>query len=157
MRKRGVKKMLKNAKRNMTPLRQMRAGGNKANRRRRKAYDRVERAIRREDKRRLEENRQLLKEIDAYEPLNDLERKNLPGLRAQVAETVRIAEAREARRVAMRGQTEKLRRVLNKLNSRKPKTWQEAAEPLDYLRGIMETWTAATHILGETVLGKSPE
>ena len=133
MRKRGVKKMVQNAKKNMRPIRQMRTGGSKSARRRLKAYNRVGRAFRREDKRKLAERRQLLIDIDTYEPQTDAEREGLPGLREHVLETIRMAEAKAARYVAVQKQHAEMSRILRKLQTHKPTSWEDAVAPLNEL------------------------
>jgi hypothetical protein len=92
MKKRQVKKFAKNSKRDLSPYRQARKGGNKKLRRRLKAFNRVHRAYDREQVRRLASCRELLEQIDACEPRNEKERLGIIGARAKVAASIERRE-----------------------------------------------------------------
>ncbi len=117
MRKRQVKKFAKNAKRNMTPYREARKGSSKRLRRRLKAINRVHRAHDRELARRLAGMKDLLEQIDSYEPRNEKERLGLAERRAKVAGVIERREEQLRKERERKEEMESLQLMLKKIEA----------------------------------------
>jgi len=115
MRKRQVKKFAKRAKRNRTPYRQARNGGNKKFRRRLKAFNRVHRAYDRWQAKRLDDLKILLEQIDSYEPRNEEERLGIAEHRAKVAGAIARREAKLQRDLELKKELEAAQRELKRV------------------------------------------
>lgn len=95
-RKRLLKKWAKNAKNSMIPYRQAWSGGSKKLRRRRRAMNRLSRQIAREERKRVEQCRQVVSEIDAYQAKNELEKQNLVECRQKLTAVIQQYEEKIA-------------------------------------------------------------
>ena len=115
MRKRQVKKFAKNAKRNLTPYRRARKGGNQKFRRRLKAFNRVHRAYDREKVRRLDDLKGLLQHIDTFEPRNEEERLGMAEHRAKVAGAIERREAQLRKELELKEELENAQRELKRV------------------------------------------
>jgi hypothetical protein len=136
VRRRHVKKLALNAKKDRTKIPPRGVIGSKKLRRRRKAWDRAGKAILRGDIRRLEECRQFLADVRACKPESELERTNLVKWEKMALTKITRMEGTIAWKKGRAQREEALNKMLNiKID---PETgWQVATQQLVALTSML--------------------
>ncbi len=112
MRRRGIKKLALGAKKNMTPIRQMRTTGKKKLRRRLKAWKRAGKAMRKEEENYIERIREALSELQGHEPKTPEEATEIAAFKKWARETIRKHRQARKRKQEVEESFDKLRTLM---------------------------------------------